>query len=138
MERTLSPDDKFQEVMLEHRNLQYSYSAGDLYHFMDIENYEQYEFSKEQVGESIKYLKEEMVIEMLLYKGEVMGIRLPAKVDLKVVEAPPSIKGDSASNITKPVTLETGAVVTAPLFVKEGDYIKVDTRTGEYLERVKV
>ena len=75
---------------------------------------------------------------MLLYEGEVMGIRLPQKVDLKVVEAPPSIKGDSASNIAKPVTLETGAVVTVPLFIKEGDYIKVDTRNGEYLERVKV
>ena len=85
----------------------------------------------------IKFLKEEMEIHMMMYEGDILGVRLPIKVDLKVIEAPPGVKGDTAGSVTKPVTLETGAVVNAPLFIKEGELIKIDTRTGEYVERSK-
>jgi len=137
VERTFSPDDKFEDVQLEQRNLQFSYIDGDVYHFMDTESYDQYEFSKEQIGEQIKFLKEEMIINMLMFEGVVLGVKIPFKVDLRVVEAPPGIKGDSGGSVTKPVVLETGAIVNVPLFIKEGEMIKVDTRTGEYIERSK-
>jgi elongation factor P len=136
-ERTFSPDDKFDEVQLEQRNLQFSYKQDDTYFFMDTENYEQYEFSKMQIGDSVKFLVEEMIISMMIFEGEVLGIKVPNKADLKVIEAPPGIKGDSGGSVNKPVVLESGAIVNVPLFIKEGDVIKVDTRTGEYIERIK-
>jgi len=137
VERTFSPDDKLEDITIESKNLQFSYNAGDTYNFMDTETYEQYEFTKEQLGDITKYLKEDTPVTMLMYEGEILGIRIPFKVDLKVVSAPPAIKGNTVSNVTKQVTVETGAVVDVPIFVKEGDIIKVDTRTGEYVERVK-
>ena len=109
----------------------------EYYNFMDLKTYEQYEFSAGQIGEGVKFLKEEMEIHMMMYEGDILGVRLPIKVDLKVIEAPPGVKGDTAGSVTKPVTLETGAVVNAPLFIKEGELIKIDTRTGEYVERSK-
>jgi len=136
VERTFSPDDKFEEVYLDEKKLQYSYKDGDTFHFMDIETYDQYEFSKEQMGDSAQFLMEEMQMTMLMYQGEVMGVRLPTKVELKVTSAPPGVKGNSAGSITIPVTVETGAVVNVPPFIKEGDMIRIDTRTGEYVERV--
>lgn len=137
IERTFSPDDKFQDVNLELRELHFSYKTGNSYVFVDSETYEQFEFDETQIGESKQFLKEDMVINMLLYNGEIIGVKLPPKVELKVIQAPPGIKGDSAGGVTKPVTLETGAIVNAPLFIKEGDIIRVDTRTGEYVERVR-
>jgi len=138
IEKTFSSSsEKVEDIELEEKKLQFSYKAGDTYNFMDIKTYDQYEFTEEQIGEGVKFLKEEMVLSMLMYEGDVLGVRLPYKVDLKVTEAPPGIKGDSAGSVTKPVTLETGAIVNAPLFIKEGEYIKVDTRTGEYIERSK-
>lgn len=137
VERTLSPEDKFEEPTLEYKELQYSYSTGNTYVFMDTQTFEQYEFTKEQIGDSVVYLKEEAIVKMLLHKGEVIGIELPHKVDLKIVSTPPGIKGDTAGSAKKTATLETGAVVQVPLFVKEGDIIRVDTRTGEYVERVR-
>ena len=137
IERTFSPDDKMEDISLDYKNLHLSYNAGDIYNFMDTETYEQYEFSKEQLGEITQYLKEDTLVTMMMYQGEILGIRIPFKVDLKVISAPPAVKGNTVSNVTKPVTVETGAVIDVPIFVKEGDVIKVDTRTGEYVERVK-
>ncbi len=137
VERTFSPDDKFQEVNLELKELHYSYKTGNTFVFVDSETYEQFEFEEEKLGDSKQFLKEDIAVNMLLYNSEIIGIKLPLKVDLKVVQAPPGIKGDSAGGVTKPVTLETGAIVNAPLFIKEGDMIRVDTRTGEYVERVR-
>lgn len=137
IERTFSPDDKFEEANIEMRELHFSYKSGENYVFVDSETYEQFEFEEEKIGESKQFLKEDMVINMLLYNGEIIGIKLPPKVELKVIQAPPGVKGDSAGGVTKPVTLETGAVVNAPLFIKEGDIIRIDTRTGEYVERVR-
>jgi len=132
-----SSSEKVEDITLDEKKLQFSYKAGESYVFMDTETYEQYEFTKEQIGESVKFLKENMEIKMLMYEGKILGIKLPLKVDLKVIQAPPGIKGNSAGAVTKPVTLETGAVVQAPLFIKENDIIRVDTRTEEYVERVK-
>lgn len=137
VERTFSPDDKIENINLDYKNLQLSYNAGDTYNFMDTETYEQYEFSKKQLGEITKFLKEDTPVTMMMYEGEILGIRIPFKVDLKVVSAPPAVKGNTVSNVTKQVTVETGAVIDVPIFVKEGDIIRVDTRTGEYVERVK-
>lgn len=137
VERTFSPDDKMEEINLDYKNLHLSYNAGDTYNFMDTETYEQYEFSKDQLGEITRYLKEDTPVTMMMYQGEILGVRIPFKVDLKVTSAPPAVKGNTVSNVTKQVTVETGAVVDVPIFVKEGDIIRIDTRTGEYVERVK-
>jgi len=132
-----SSSEKVENIEIEENKLQFSYKSGINYVFMDMKSYEQFEFTPEQLGDNIKFLKEEMEIYMMMYEGEILGIKLPFKVDLKVVEAPPGIKGDSAGSVTKPVTLETGAVINAPLFINAGEMIKVDTRTGEYIERSK-
>lgn len=136
IEKTFSPDDKFDEVFLEEKKLQFSYNQGDEFHFMDTSTYDQYEFTKEKIGDAVKFLKEEALISMLMYEGEVIGIKIPNKVDLVVKSAPPDVKGNTAGNVTKPVELETGAMVDVPMFIKEGETIRIDTRTGEYVERV--
>jgi elongation factor P len=135
-ERTFSPDDKMEDVAVEERKLQFQYKQGDSFHFMDTDSYEQYEFNEKQVGEQSHYLKEEMVISMMIFEGEILGVAVPNKVDLKVAQAPPAVKGDTVSNATKTAVLETGTEVQVPLFIKEGDTVRVDTRTGEYVERV--
>jgi elongation factor P len=136
VERTFSPDDKFEDARIDERKLQYMYRQGDSFHFMDTDNYEQYEFNEKQVGEQAKYLKEEMLVSMLIYEGEVLGVNIPNKVDLRIVSSPPASKGDTVGNATKLAKLETGAEVMVPMFIKEGDTVRVDTRTGEYVERV--
>ncbi|MCX7698735.1 MAG: elongation factor P [Candidatus Goldbacteria bacterium] len=136
-ERTFSPDEKLEDITLDYKNLQLSYNTGDTYNFMDTETFEQYEFTKEQLGEITKYLKEDTPVTMMMYKGEILGVKIPLKVDLKVVSAPPAVKGNTVNNATKQVTVETGAIIDVPLFIKEGDIIRIDTRTGEYVERVK-
>jgi len=137
VERTFSPDDKFEQISFEEKGLQFQYKAGDTYNFMDNTTFEQYEFSAAQLGEQVKFLREEVIISMLLHEGEVIGIKLPTKVELKIMETPPGVKGDTQGSATKAAVMETGAVVQVPLFVKEGEIIRVDTRTGEYVERVR-
>ncbi|MEI7640510.1 MAG: elongation factor P [bacterium] len=136
VERTFSPDDRFDDAILQQRDLQFSFKDGENFVFIDSETYEQHEFTPTQIGEGIKYLKEEMNITMLTHDGEVMGVKIPNKVELMVKEAPPGIKGDTAGTARKPVVLETGAVINVPLFINEGEIIRVDTRTNEYIERV--
>lgn len=135
-ERTFSPLDRFDEANVEEKKLQFQYSQDGVYHFMDTTSYEQYEFNEKQVGDQKIYLKEEMLVSMLIAEGETLGISVPTKVELKVTEAPPAVKGDTISNANKLAKVETGAEVSVPMFIKEGDVIRIDTRTGEYVERV--
>ncbi|GAW94147.1 elongation factor P [Calderihabitans maritimus] len=136
VERTFRAGEKVPRAHVDRREMQYLYNDGENYVFMDMENYEQISLHKEQLEDSIRFLKDNMVINVLLYQGKTIGIELPNSVELKVVETEPGIRGDTASGGSKPATLETGAVVQVPLFINVGDVIKVDTRTGEYIERV--
>jgi len=134
-ERTFQSSEKFVRARLEFRNMQYLYSDGNLYYFMDEENFEQISFNADQLGDAINYMKEGMSLQISSYKGEVIGVELPITVELQVTAAEPGVKGDTVTAGTKPATLETGITVQVPLFVNEGDVIKVDTRTATYLER---
>lgn len=136
VERTFKSGEKFDAVSLERHKKQFLYVAGGDYAFMDMETYEQVTFPKEQLGEGYLYLKENMEVDAIYLAGQFIGIELPISVVLTVTQTVPGIKGDSVSNMMKPATLETGIEVQVPLFVKEGDKVKVDTRTGEYVERV--
>ena len=135
VERSFNPNEKFEQAQLTRRDMQYIYSEGDLYFFMDQESYEQIPISGDKIGDSIKFLKEEMVCKVVSYKGDIFQVELPITVVLEITECEPGVKGDTANNASKYATLETGAVVKVPLFVNQGEKIKVDTRTGEYLER---
>jgi elongation factor P len=115
--------------------MQYLYNEGDLYYFMDQENFEQIPLNADQLGETLNYLKEGTTVEVSSYKGDLVGVELPITVELQIAETEPGFKGDTATAGTKPAKLETGITVQVPLFVNEGDVIKVDTRTGSYLER---
>jgi elongation factor P len=120
---------------IERKDMQYLYNDGDLFYFMDTETYEQMPISKDTIGDTFKFVKENMIVKILSYKGNVFGIEPPTFVELEVVETEPGFKGDTATGATKPAVLETGASVKVPLFVNQGDIIKIDTRTGDYLER---
>ena len=135
-DHTFPPNDRISDVRLELREVQYLYNDGTLYYFMDTETYEQPVLSAEALGDAVDYLTENMTLQISTYDGEPIDIVLPITIDLKVVKAPPGFAGDTATGATKQVTLETGLKVTTPLFVEEGDGIRVDTRTGEYLGRV--
>ncbi len=135
-DHTFSPDQRFNDFRLESREVQYLYTDGHLYHFMDTESYEQPVLSAEALGDAVNYLRENMTLRLAVYEGEPIEINLPTAVDLKVIEAPPGFAGDTATSATKQVTTETGLKVQVPLFVEEGDVIRVDTRTGEYVTRV--
>ena len=137
IEQTFKSGEKFKEAEMSRRKKQYLYGDGNSYTFMDQETYDQIAVSKDKVGELAGYLKENMEVDALYLGEEFLSLDLPASVELKVSQTEPGIKGDSVSNTTKPATLETGAQVLVPLFVKEGDTIKVDTRTGEYVGRVQ-
>jgi elongation factor P len=115
--------------------MQYLYNDGDIYHFMDTESFEQIEINRKRLGDVLNYLKESSTVEVSSYKDEIVDIELPVAVELKVIATEPGFKGDTATGGNKPATLETGFTVQVPLFINEGDIIKVDTRTGEYLER---
>jgi len=128
--------DRVQDIRLDHHTVQYLYSDGDLYYFMDTDTYEQPSLSAETLGEAVNYLTDGLTLELSTYEGEPIDIELPITVELEVVEAPPGFAGDTATGATKEVTLETGLKVQMPLFVEKGDHIRVDTRTGEYLTRV--
>lgn len=135
-ETTFNPTAKFQEAVIERKEMQYLYSDGELYYFMDGETYEQIPLNYDQVENAIRFLKENMFAIIKFYKGEAFSVEAPNFVELQVVSTEPGVKGNTTTNVNKPATLETGAEIGVPLFVNEGDMIRVDTRTGEYMERV--
>lgn len=136
-DRTYRSGDKFNAADLEEQSMEFLYKDGNRYTFMNTSTYEQIELTEENVGDAINYLTENLVVDMLLFQGRPIGIGLPNFVELQVTQSDPGIKGDTAAGATKPVTLETGFVIQVPLFIEEGEVLKVDTRTGAYVERVK-
>ena len=135
VERTFNPNEKLPAAHVETRAMQYLYEADGMYTFMDNETYEQTELNKEQLGDALNYLKENMEVAIQSFKGRVIGITLPNSVDLTVTECEPGVKGNTATGATKMATLETGYAVRVPLFINEGDVLRIDTRTGNYIER---
>lgn len=135
VETSFNPTAKFPTAFVERKDMQYSYNDGDLYYFMDMETYEQFPISASVLGDNFKFVKEEMICKILSYKGNVFGVEPPNFVELVVTQTDPGFKGDTATNATKPATLETGAEIKVPLFIDEGEKIQVDTRTGEYMSR---
>lgn len=135
-ERTFRAGEKVSRAMMERREMQYLYNSGDEYFVMDTETFEQISLTKEQLGNDIKYLKENMNLNVLFYQEKVFGVELPYFVELTVAETEPGIKGDTASGGSKPATMETGLVVQVPFFINVGDVLRIDTRSGDYIERV--
>ncbi len=136
IERTFQATEKFSRARLDYRSMQYLYNEGNLYYFMDEENFEQVSLDSKQLGDAINYLKEGMSLQISSYKGELVGVEMPITVKLEVVDTGPGFKGDTATAGNKPAKLETGITIQVPLFINKGDIIKVDTRSGSYLERV--
>ena len=136
-DRTFRSGEKFDEANLEEATMEYLYSDGDQYCFMDTTTYVQYFLTKKQIGESINFLKDNTVCDVLLFEEQAIGLSLPNFIDLKIVKADPWAKGDTATGSTKPARLETGYVVQVPPFIEEGELVRIDTRTCEYVERVK-
>lgn len=134
-EKTFNPTEKFQEAYIERREMEYLYSDDNLYYFMDTETYEQQAIDSQHLGDGFRFVKENTVVKVLSYKGVVFGVEPPNFVELKVTKTDPGFKGNTATNATKPATLETGAEIRVPLFIDEGEMIRIDTRTGEYMER---
>ena len=135
IEKTFNPTDKFENAYIERRDMQYSYDDGDLYHFMDTETWEETLIAHDKVDANFRFVKEEMMCKIISYKGSVFGVEPPTFVELAVTATDPGFAGNTATNTLKPATLETGAVIKVPLFINEGDVLKIDTRTGEYLSR---
>ncbi len=135
IERTFNPSDKFPTAYVERKDMEYLYSDGGLYYFMDKETYENVPIGEDVLGDSFKFIKENMDVKVLSYKGSVFGVEPPFFVELEITKTDPGFKGDTATNATKPAILETGAEIRVPLFIDEGDKIRIDTRTGEYMER---
>lgn len=136
-ERSFNPTDKYEAAFVERKDMQYLYSDGDLYYFMDMETYDQLPIGKDTLGDDFRFVKEEMSCKVLSYKGSVFAVEPPLFVELEIIETDPGFKGNTATNTLKPATVETGAVVNVPLFINQGDKIRIDTRSGEYLERAK-
>lgn len=136
-ETSFNPTAKFEQAFVDRKDMEYSYNDGDLYYFMDMESYEMTPINKDVLGDSFKFVKENMTCKIMSYKGSVFGVEPPNFVELEVTESDPGVKGDTATNVTKPAILETGAEIKVPLFINPGDRIRIDTRTGEYLERCK-
>jgi len=136
IEQTFQNTEKFVRARLEYRNMQYLYHDGGLYYFMDEETFDQVSLDQNQLGDAINYLKDGMSLQISSYQDELIGVELPITIELTVTETGPGFKGDTATAGTKPATLETGITIQVPLFINEGDVIKVDTRSGSYLERV--
>lgn len=136
VERTFRPTEKFPQARIERVDMQYLYSDGDLFNFMNVENYEQIALNEETIGDALKFVKENEMVKVCSYNGNVFAIEPPLFVELEITETEPGFKGDTAQGASKPATVETGATVSVPLFVNQGDKIKIDTRTGEYLSRV--
>ena len=137
IERTFNPSEKFPTAFVERKDMEYSYSDGDLYYFMDLETYELEPINASELSDNFKFVKENMVCKVLSYKGNVFGVEPPNFVDLQVTKTDPGFAGNTATNTTKPASLETGAEIKVPLFIDEGEVIQIDTRTGEYLGRSK-
>lgn len=135
-EKTFRGDEKIEEAFIEERKLQYLYESGGIYHFVDQENFEEITMAKEDLGDKIKFLKDNLEVNAYFYKDETLTINLPNFIEVKITHTEPGIKGDTAKSGTKPAKIETGATIQVPLFIDIGDKIKVDTRTGEYVERV--
>ena len=135
VEKTFNPTEKFPTAFVERREMQYLYNDGELYYFMDKETYEQIPINTETLSDNFKFVKENEDVKILSYKCTVFGVEPPFFVVLQVTETEPGFKGDTATNVTKPATLETGAEIRVPIFINEGDMIRIDTRTGEYMER---
>ena len=136
VEKTFRPREKFPKAHIERKDMQYLYSDGELYHFMDVETYDQIALNEDAIGDSLKFVKENEMVKICSHNGNVFAVEPPLFVELAITETEPGFKGDTAQGATKPATVETGAVVYVPLFVEQGDVLKIDTRTGEYLSRV--
>lgn len=135
VEKTFSPTEKFPTAFIERKDMEYLYNDGELYYFMDLETYEQLPLNESTLGENFKFVKENTPVKILSCKGSVFGVEPPFFVELTVTKTDPGFKGDTATNASKPATLETGAEIRVPLFIDEGEVIRIDTRTGEYMER---
>ncbi len=135
VERSFNPTEKFPTAFIERKDMQYLYEDGGLYYFMDVETYEQLPIEADKLSDNFKFVKENMEVKVLSYKGNVFGVEPPYFVELQITQTDPGFKGDTATNATKPAILETGAEIRVPLFIDEGDMIRIDTRTGEYMER---
>ena len=136
VEKTFRPTEKFETAHIDRKDMQYLYSDGDLYNFMDMETYDQMAVNADVVGDSLKFVKENETVKVISHQGNVFAIEPPITVELKVTETEPGVKGDTATGATKPAIVETGAQIMVPLFVNQDDVLKIDTRTGEYLSRV--
>lgn len=135
IDKTFRPQEKFEQAHIERKDMQYLYSDGDLFHFMDQETFEQIALTADDLDGALTFIKENEVVKMLSYQGTVFGVEPPITVELEIVHTEPGIKGDTATGATKPAEVETGATVLVPLFVNIGDKVKIDTRTGDYLSR---
>lgn len=136
VETSFRPTEKFPLAHIERKDMQYLYNDGDLYNFMDVETYDQIALAKSDIGDALKFVKENEMCKVCSHKGKVFAVEPPLFVELEITDTEPGFKGDTATGATKPATVETGATVNVPLFVNQGDIIKIDTRTGEYLSRV--
>lgn len=136
LEKTFNPTEKVQEAQIDRKDMQYLYTDGDMYYFMDNETYEQLPLGKDDLGDTLNYLTDNMMVKVVSYKGKVFGVEPPMFVELEITYTEPGFKGDTSTGATKPATLETGYVVNVPLFVEIGEKVRIDTRTGEYMERV--
>ena len=135
VEKSFNPTDKFERAIIETKEMEYLYNDGELYYFMDSETYEQLPLNREKVEDALPYIKENMNVIIRFYKEDAFSVEPPNFVELQIVECEPGVRGDTATNVTKNATLETGLVVQVPLFINNGEMIRVDTRTGEYMER---
>ena len=136
VEKTFRPTEKCPQARIDRKDMQYLYADGDMFNFMDVESYEQIALSKDEIGDALKFVKENEMVKMLSHNGQVFSIEPPLFVELEITETEPGFKGDTATGASKPAIVETGAQVSVPLFVEIGEKIKIDTRTGEYLSRV--
>ena len=137
VERTFRPTEKMNRAHIDRKDLQYLYKDGELYYFMDMESYEQVPLDKDKLSDNFQFVKENEMVKVISYKGNVFGVEPPTFVELKVTHSEPAIKGDTVNNTLKPATMETGVTIKVPMFISEGDVLRIDTRTGEYMERVK-
>jgi len=138
LEVTYKSGDRVDDPEIEEKVMRFLYKEGDTFHFMDNKTYDQVEIPAEQVGDGAQFMLPEMDADIVFWKGRAITVEIPAHVQLKITYCEPGVKGDTATNVTKPATLETGAIIAVPLFVGEGDTVKVDTRTGEYIERTAI
>ena len=136
VEKTFRPNEKFEQARIDRKDMQYLYQDGDLYNFMDVETYDQIALNADVVGDALKFVKENETVKICSHNGNVFSVEPPLFVELEITETEPGFKGDTAQGATKPAVVETGATVMVPLFVEQGDVLKIDTRTGEYLSRV--